>query len=220
MKKLCYLFGAGEESTPAVLPPRDAVFVIAADGGYETASRLFGAPDLAVGDFDSLGYLPTGVPLVRHPAEKDDTDLALAAREAVERGYRRLSFFSALGGRLDHTVANLQLIARLAGEGCEPTLFGADGTAVTAIAGPAGCVFSADFCGVLSVLAHGGPAEGVTLEGLKYPLEDATLTPDVPLGVSNEFIGKEARISLSRGTLLLFYQTENGATPAIKNNKR
>ena len=74
-------------------------------------------------------------------------------------------------------------------------------------------------CGVLSVLAHGGPAEGVTLEGLKYPLEDATLTPDVPLGVSNEFVGKEARISLSRGTLLLFYTTENGATPDIKIDK-
>lgn len=220
MEKLCYIFGAGEESTPAVLPPRDSVFVIAADGGYGTAARLFGVPDLAVGDFDSLGYVPSGVPVVRHPAEKDDTDLALAAREAMVRGYRRLSFFSALGGRLDHTVANLQMLARLACEGCEATLFGADGTAVTALAGPAEAVFPSRCSGIVSVFAHGGPAEGVTLAGLKYPLENATLTPDVPLGVSNEFLGKEARISLASGTLLLFYQTENGATPAIKNDKK
>ncbi len=216
MKELCYIFGAGEESRPAALPPRDAVLVIAADGGYATASRLFGHPDLAVGDFDSLGYVPTGVQVIRHPAEKDDTDLALAAHEAMARGYRRLSFFSALGGRLDHTVANLQLLARLAAEGCEATLFGADGTAVTALAGPAEAVFSPDFSGVLSVLAHGGPAEGVTLEGLKYPLSDATLSPVVPLGVSNEFLGKEARVSLVRGTLLLLYTTEKNATPTVK----
>ena len=215
MKTLCYIFGAGEESVPTAAPPRGEVFVIAADGGYATAARLFGRPDLAVGDFDSLGYLPADVPTVRHPAEKDDTDLALAAREAVARGYRRRHIFSALGGRLDHTVANLQLLTALAGEGYEVTLFGADGTAVTALAGGKRATFDGGFSGVLSVLAVGGPAGGITLTGLKYPLANATLLPTVPLGVSNEFLGGAATVTVETGTVLLFYKTENERTPSV-----
>lgn len=219
MEKLCYIFGAGEESTPLVLPPRDTVLVIAADGGYAAASRVFGKPDLAVGDFDSLGYVPGGVPLVRHPVEKDDTDLALAAAEAVARGCRHLLLFSALGGRLDHTVANLQLIARLSGEGVRATLLGRDGTAVIALADGDSATFPETMRGTVSVLAHGGIAEGVTLAGLKYPLENATLTPDVPLGVSNEFLGVPAEVTVGHGTLLVFYHSAEQITPAVKKIK-
>ena len=141
--KLCYIFGAGEPSMPVAVPTRDEVLVIAADGGYRLAAEVFGVPDLLVGDFDSIDALPVGVPIVRHPAEKDDTDLALAANEAIDRGATDLYIYAALGGRLDHTVANLQLLASLAARGIRATLFGSDGTAVTALVGGACARFSA-----------------------------------------------------------------------------
>ena len=212
--KLCYIFGAGEPSLPSSLPPRGEVLVIAADGGYPLAVQAFGRPDLAVGDFDSLGHIPTDVPTLLHPAEKDDTDLALAAEAAIERGATELYIYAALGGRLDHTLANLQLIASLAARGIRATLIGADGVAVTALFSGQCAAFSPRL-GTFSVFAHGGPCEGVTLSGVKYPLADAALTPDRPLGISNEFLGERATVSLLSGTLLLFYSINGGDMPRV-----
>ena len=213
----CYIFGAGEPSLPTVLPPRDGVLVIAADGGYRVAVRAFGAPDLLVGDLDSIEKIPEDVPTLRYPREKDETDLALAARLAVGRGCRRLRIFSALGGRLDHTVANLQLLAGLADDGIEATLHGADGTVALVLSAGKEALFSSAFSGTLSVFAFGGLARDVTLSGLRYPLTGATLDPTVPLGVSNELLGEEASVSLGEGRLLLLYKSEACRTPTVRN---
>ena len=212
--KPCYIFGAGEPSFPTVLPNRDDVLVIAADGGYPLAVRVFGTPDLAVGDFDSLGAVPTDVPTLRHPAEKNDTDMALAAEAAIERGATELYIYAALGGRLDHTLANIQLLAALAERGIRATLFGADGVAVTALASGERAEFSKR-TGIFSVFAHGGVANGVTLSGVKYPLASATLTPRCPLGISNEFVGSCATVTLSEGILVLFYSVQDGGMPTV-----
>ena len=212
--KLCYIFGAGEPSMPVAVPTRDEVLVIAADGGYRLAAEVFGVPDLLVGDFDSIDALPADVSIVRHPAEKDDTDLALAAEEAIARGATELYIYSALGGRLDHTVANLQLLASLAARGIRATLFGADGTAVMALTAGQCAAFSSRR-GIFSVFAFGGRAGGVTLSGVKYPLVDAILTPDRPLGVSNEFAGTAAMVTVKSGVLLLFYSAKDGDMPTV-----
>ena len=218
MAKDCYIFGAGEESYPQSVPARDGAIVIAADGGFPAAVQAFGTLDLAVGDFDSLGYLPTCVPTVCHPPEKDETDLLLAVREGRARGARRFLIYGALGGRLDHTVANLQVLAHLAAEGEEGYLFGADGTAVTAIAGGQSLSFPEGYCGTLSVLALGGPAEGVTLRGVKYPLEAAAMSSDFPLGVSNELLGEGATVALGAGSLHIFF-TLDPALPLPSRNR-
>ena len=215
-KRICYIIGAGEPSLPLCLPKREETLVIAADGGYPLAVRLFGNPDLAVGDFDSLGYLPEGVKTVTHPREKDDTDMALAAELAIADGVGELVILGALGGRLDHTVANLQLLVSLAARGVRTTLVGADGVAVTALVGGECALFPATAHGTLSVFAFGGEAVGVTLSGLAYPLADATLTPSRPLGISNELMGTEAVVGLRAGTLLLFYPYTEEATPTVK----
>ncbi|MBQ2719065.1 MAG: thiamine diphosphokinase [Clostridia bacterium] len=215
----CYVFGAGERSLPPAPPPREAVLVIAADGGYTAAAEVFGAPDLAVGDFDSLGYVPKDVTVVCHPPEKDETDLFLAVREGLGRGATRFFLMGALGARLDHTVANLQLLAYLAEHGVEGYLIGADGVAVTALAGPASLALSAGTEGTVSVLAHGGSAEGVTLSGFRYPLKEGTLTADFPLGVSNEVAGA-ATVTVARGTLLVFFPIPEGKSdwcPAVSH---
>ena len=154
------------------------------------------------------------VPIIKHPIEKDDTDLSLAAEAAIARGVTELYVYAALGGRLDHTVANLQLLASLATRGIRATLIGADGVAVTALSEKQSAHFTPR-TGIFSVFAHGGPCEGVSLSGVKYPLSFATLTPDRPLGISNEFVKDAATVSLVRGTLLLFYSTRDGDMPTV-----
>lgn len=141
---------------------------------------------------------------VRHPVMKDDTDMMLAVQEGLERGCIRFLLYGGMGRRLDHTLANLHVLAFLAGRGCPAFLLGED-TAITAVCNGA-LTFGPEHAGTLSLFAWGGAAQGVTLAGLLYPLENATLTPDRPLGVSNEFLGQAARVSVADGTLIVFWQ--------------
>jgi len=201
MKKgICYIVGAGEHFGLAFRPGPDDL-VIAADAGFRYLAEAGIRCDLAVGDFDTLRYTPDGPNVVKLPAEKDVTDAWAAAEEGIRAGYDMFHVYCATGGRIDHTIANLQLIAHLAREGKRAVLFGRD-TAITAVADGA-IAIPAGPGGYVSVFAFGGPAEGVTLRGLKYELRSATLFPDVPLGVSNEFTGAEAEIRVETGTLLV-----------------
>lgn len=199
-ERTCYLFGAGDYGK---MPPPECSgdgVVIAVDAGYEQLTRWGLRPELAVGDFDSLGRVPAEVPVVRHPVEKDDTDMLLAVREGLSRGCKRFLIYGGLGKRLDHAIGNLQLLAWLARRGCAAFLLG-EGTAVTAIHNGT-MVFSPGHQGTLSLFAWGERAEGVTLTGLYYPLEDGTLRCDLPLGVSNKFLGRESVVQVREGTVL------------------
>ena len=200
MERICYIICAwhGEEASIRPLP---GDFVIAADGGYQAAAALGVVPDLVVGDFDSLGYVPEGVPIERHPVMKDDTDAMLAARLGMERGYQNFVLVGAIGGRLDHTIANLQILAYLSERGMQGYLFDKDSvfTAIT----DRELVFDRIDGGYVSVFSWSERSVGVYLKNLKYELHDALLTNDFPLGVSNEFIGKESSILVRSGTLLV-----------------
>ena len=203
MKRICYIVGA---APTAVLPtPREGDFLIAADKGYDALQRAGLAPDLIMGDFDSLGYTPEGENVLSHSPIKDDTDLMLALRWAMARGWRRFVIYGALGGkRLDQTVASFQTLRFLAEHGATGRLIG-DGWNVTLLQNAA-LRFPASASGWLSVFVSGDTARGVTLRGLKYELTDATMTCAMPLGVSNEFLGKEARISVADGALFVLWQ--------------
>ncbi len=199
---ICYIIGAGEwGDTPApVLRASD--LLICADAGYRTALRLGLGPDLVIGDFDSLGELPREGEVVRLPVEKDITDTEAALLEAERRGYRTAVLLGCTGGRPDHTYAAEQLLVGAASRSLRVFLVGS-GFAAFAIRRET-ARFSSEARGTLSVFAPDGAARGVTLEGLKYPLSGATLTPGVPLGVSNAFLGIPASVSVDDGTLLLF----------------
>lgn len=204
MTKTCYIFGAGAYGNlpcPAVGPDD---LVIAADGGYAWLTGHGLTPRLAVGDFDSLGYVPEGLEVLRHPPEKDDTDMALAVEAALARGCTRFFLYGGLGGRLDHSVANFHILAQLAQLGCGAFLVGPQ-TCVAAL-GRGRLTFSPAHRGMISIFSWGGDATGVTLTGLKYPLIDGTLTCDRALGVSNEFLGQAAEVSAQQGTLLVMWQ--------------
>ena len=179
--------------------------VIAADRGLELALAAGITPDIAAGDFDSSHILPPeGMERVRVPAEKDVTDAWLAAQIAIERGCTELRFFCALGGRADHSAANLQMLYSLRQRGIRAELFGED-ERVFFLQNETAWIER--FGGYLSVFAFGGNAVA-SEAGVKYPLERAELFPYYPLGVSNEVSAPLAEITAHSGTLMVMLVTE------------
>ena len=204
-KKICYIVGA-MSLTPALRPyPTAGDYVIAADRGFDSLIAYGVNPDLAVGDFDSLGHRPNHPNVIQLPAEKDDTDMVYAIRKGLELGYRRFILLGGVGGRLEHTLGNLQLLDWLAGHGGQGFLAG-EKTVATCLRDGRTLTFPPSMSGYLSVFCNSGTAEGVTISGMKYPLDRYTLTGDFPLGVSNQFLGKEASVSVEKGSLLLIWE--------------
>lgn len=202
---ICYVVGA-MSLTPDLRPyPVQGDYVIAADRGFDSLMAYGVRPDLAVGDFDSLGYRPNHPNVIQLPAEKDDTDMVYALRQGLELGYRRFILLGGVGGRLEHTLGNLQLLDWLAGQGGQGFLVG-EKTAATCVRDGKRITFPASMSGYLSVLCNSGTAEGVELTGLKYPLDKYTLTSRFPLGLSNQFLGQEAAVSVETGSLLLLWE--------------
>ena len=204
--KRCVIFCAAEFDGLAV-PVEAEDLVIAADGGLRHTQALGIGPDVILGDFDSLGYVPADSKVF--PVEKDDTDLMLAIRLGLERGCREFFLYGAMDGpRLDHTVANFQALSYLAEHGAWGWLIGRDYVATCLKNGSLRFPQKAE--GIVSVFCQGPDAQGVDLTGLQYPLRDAVLTAAFPLGVSNHFIGEAAVVSVRRGRLLCLWDRKNG----------
>jgi thiamine pyrophosphokinase len=179
--------------------------VVAADKGLEHALSLGLDVTLAVGDFDSASpeavtvAESAGVRIERHPEEKDATDLELALDAAAALGPRRILVLAGEGGRLDHQLSTLLL---LASDRYAPV-------EVDALVGPTrvhvvrGARTLEGTPGELvSLLAVGGAAEGVTTEGLEYPLRGETLEAGTSRGISNVFAADTVRVSVENGVLL------------------
>ena len=182
-------------------------FVVAVDGGFAHLTRMGRLPDMVIGDFDSLGYVPEGPNVIVHPAHKDKSDLELAFDYVLENGFRRVTVYGALGGRLDHTVANLQMCARFAEAGVEVDLVAPD-FAVHILVGPGVFVLPLAQNGTVSVFSAVDESRGVSEEGMEYPLHDAVLSNRTTLGLSNELIGRPASVSVEQGTLLVFHPVQ------------
>ncbi len=199
-----YVFGSGDygDMKPEIKP---GAFVIAADGGLSVLEELSVTPDLIVGDFDSYGgALPRGVEVIRHPVMKDETDMELAVRLALERGAERIVMYGGLGGRLDHTFANIQLLVMLSRRGVRAELAGPEWTVTAVTRG--GLEFSPEYAGTVSVFAYGGRSV-VSETGLLYGLDRYTLTDEKPMGVSNSFTGRTARVTVHEGTCVIMWES-------------
>ena len=202
----CVIFCAAGFDSLAETVEKDTL-VIAADGGMRHTQALGLQPDVILGDFDSLGFVPAGAEVF--PVEKDDTDAMLAIRQGLDRGCRRFVIYGGLDGeRLDHTLANYQALQYLADRGAEGYLVGL--RYLVTVVKDGAISFPAEAAGVVSLFCLGPDAEGVTLRGLKYPLERGRLTAGFPLGVSNHFVGEKSRISVENGSLLVLWDRENG----------
>lgn len=199
---ICYIFGSAL-GDPKNFSPTENDLVIAADAGYLKIKELGFTPDLAVGDFDSLGQIPTDTEIIKHPVKKDDTDALLAIKIGIEKGFSEFHFYGCTGNRLDHTLGALQNLSFLAERGCRGYLFGEDFIA-TAIKDES-LEFSEENKGNISVFAATSECE-ISIEGLLYTLENKKITYDFPIGVSNEFIGQKAKINVHKGTAILIYK--------------
>lgn len=208
MKKqgACYIVGAGE-FTPLYSTPAAEDYVIAADGGYRYLQQIGIHPDLVLGDFDSLPKKPQHDNLIELPAEKDDTDMLYALKVGLEKGFRIFYLYGGMGGRFDHTIANLQSLAFLSQNGAVGFLFGKEDV-TTVLSGPSVC-FDSGAEGYFSLFSFGEHCEGVCIRGLKYELENASLCHTFPIGTSNEFIQKESEITIAKGMAAMVFAQKN-----------
>ncbi len=206
--RLAFCAAGGEVSKPELFAPLAlaADLVIAADSGCDHLLRMGVTPRLLVGDLDSVSpeALSTarerGVRVVAYPAEKDLTDAEIVLQKAQEMGAATTVLIGAFGGRVDHTLANLLLLAspafrrtdlRLLDELQEARLVRGE---VRLLTRPGE---------VISLIPVGGTAHGVTTHGLHYPLRDAALETGPALGVSNVATGEEARVEVVSGSVII-----------------
>ena len=183
--------------------------ILCADAGYALARRAGVEPDWIIGDFDSAEK-PDAANVLVHPVIKDDTDTILCARFALEEGVRDFLIVGGVGGRLDHTLANLQTLAFLTEQGAHAEL--CDGN-VHLVMLENGKLRIPRTPGKLSVFAFGGECSGVCISGAKYNVENATLTPNFPLGMGNDFAADFAEISVKEGKLLVMWEMKPADNP-------
>ena len=199
MNKRCVILSAGDFD-PADYQPQEGDFVIAADGGYLYLKEMGMTPDLCIGDFDSLGFVPKDCPICKLSVEKDCTDTDAAIRKGLEAGCNEFLLLGMLGGsRLSHTLANLQTLSLLAQKHIPHTLVDKD-TAVKALAEQDTGIFSKDQNCHVSVLAITDTAI-VTIKGLHYEGENISLSNRFPLAVSNSTEGKDALVRCENGMI-------------------
>lgn len=175
-------------------------FVVACDAGYRNAERLDLRPDLIVGDFDSAPQPKTAHETIVLPHVKDDTDTQYAARWLLEHGYDQITMLGALGGaRLEHTLSNLATGLYLAKNGVD-VLLADEHSELRFLVPGRPLSLQRENWKYLSVFPLEGKLGGVCIRGAFYPLEDAELTADYPLGVSNEFTEETAHLSCTSGS--------------------
>lgn len=205
--RICYIFGAGERTLCDIdLTPED--LVIAADGGFDYLESIGLRADYVLGDFDSVVSYDLPPDCIRYPREKDDTDLMLAARLGLEKGYTEFRIYGGLGGRLDHTLGNIQILTYLSRNNANGTLVGKDYSlrVVTDNSVSFGKDLPENETGTIcSIFSLSDVSVNVTIQGFQYEVEGITLTNSFPLGISNEFTGKKAHVSVQKGTLAVLW---------------
>ena len=179
--------------------------IICADGGLLIAEKLMLSPTHLIGDYDSM-EMPDAPDIIKLPMEKDMTATEAAVDLAVSLGSHHITVLGGLGGRFDHTMGTLGVMAKY----CSKTHYLAmvDGQNYVRMVPPGHYEIPKNSYKYLGVLSYGDFAENVTLRGVKYPLEDHFLTHETSLGVSNEIIGDEAEISFTKGKLLIIFSKD------------
>ncbi|ETP71602.1 thiamine pyrophosphokinase [Lachnospiraceae bacterium JC7] len=236
-KRRCIIVGAGDFfGMPFTVGKND--YIIAADAGYENLKKLGITPDLIVGDFDSMHIAgvkgTTGdvkdldiyedaekAEYIHHLRElkldgvetkvidpvKNDPDMMACVRIGLEMGMREFHIIGGTGKRIDHSIANLQILAFLAHQDARGYLY--NYSQVTTAIRNTSLRFPEGMKGFFSVFSYSDHSYGVTERGLKYIINDVTLNSLTPTGLSNEFVGTEAEISVREGTLILVYDIQN-----------
>lgn len=200
MREKCLIISGGEFCPINDVP--SGTFIIACDRGYEYALRCGLTPDLVVGDFDSYsGGFADGIPVDRYRVEKDDTDTMIAVRYAVDHGFKSVDLRCALGGRLDHLLANLQSAVFAAEHGLEAEI--SDSRTFISTMTPGVRRLPKKEGWSLSLFSITDHCVGLSIRGVKYPLDKALITNAFPIGVSNAWKDDEAEIEFEKGILFI-----------------
>lgn len=182
-------------------------YVIYCDSGLEHMDVLGAPPDLIVGDFDSFADPHLDAETITLPVAKDDTDTVFAVREGMRRGFTDFLLAGAIGGRLDHTLVNVYLLNTLADHGCRGLIVDDCSECELICADPGSdeaTVYIEDDCSFFSLVATEGPAKGVSINGAKFPADDAVIAPGYQYATSNEVLpGGRAKVTVKQGRLLL-----------------
>lgn len=177
-------------------------YIICADRGVVYAKQLGIKPDLIVGDFDSLGYVPEeDCDVLAFKPEKDDTDLMIAVKQALSKGKKNLRIYAALGGRLDHTFASIQTLSFVLDNGARAELVSQSEFVTLLDAGEYS--FENKTGRSLSLFSYSETVSGLTIKGAKYSLENAQINSSFPIGISNEILSDKASVSFEKGRLLV-----------------
>lgn len=223
----CILIGAGDCNVQKIeTKPED--FVIAVDGGYDTCRKYDIVPDLIVGDFDSaqesdmpqIAEIAKIAPdhVVVLPTEKDDTDMLAAIRIGLLEGCQEFRIYGGMGGRLEHTLANLQCLIYL--KQCSAVGYLMDDKTTAFVMQNETVWFKPEGKGFLSLFSLGEKASGVTIRNLKYEMQDGEMTNSFPIGISNEFIGKRSSVTVEQGMLAVILSEKNNGRKKGQNRKK
>ncbi|MBR1528212.1 MAG: thiamine diphosphokinase [Oscillospiraceae bacterium] len=201
--KVCVILAGGDVSEKIWLHKEE--ILICADCGYRHALAQNLKPDILIGDFDSYtDQLPDNIEIVRYPAEKDVSDTWACVEYAKEKGFDCFRIYGAFGGdRIDHSIANFQMLRNIAEENLNAVLYYKKQILTNLNAGDMEYLIP-DLFSYFSVFVLSEVCRGVTITGAKYPLENAELKNNFPLGLSNEVTHPAgANVYVNEGNLLL-----------------
>lgn len=206
-KRRCVIVAAGRIPSEDVIKSRIFYddYVIAADAGYMILKKAGIIPDLIVGDFDSSDTPENDIETIVLNPIKDCTDTEFAVKKAVEKGFKDILILGALGGRTDHSFANITLVAEYKDSDINITLI-TENQKIYALKNETKSIAKADI--YVSLFSFGSMCN-VSTEGLFYPLSNYSLSPYSAIGVSNEIVDNTAKITVNDGILLVMEVSKN-----------
>ncbi|MBR5246648.1 MAG: thiamine diphosphokinase [Clostridia bacterium] len=202
LKTRCVIIGGGDCTADLVFSNISSDdYIICADSGYDIAIKAQIEPDLIIGDFDSVKSFVQKTEKITLPVEKDVTDCEAAYNEGVKRGFNNYLLLGGTGGRFEHTFANISVMARASIEGNKFIMVDEKHTFYSITNSSLNLPFSPNK--QISVFAFGDKALGVTEKGFHYKIEDYTLNPFIPMGISNDIVDDYGEITVKKGTLIV-----------------
>ena len=186
-----------------IVSVEEADLIVCADTAYLAAQAENIVPHAVIGDFDHAEHeekFSTEQKVLRFSSVKDDTDTMLCVKYALNRGADEIVIVGGIGGRLDHTFANIQTLSYIRGRGAVGTILDGDHAVMMV---DSHITLTKGIYDYASVFALDPVCREITLRGFKYEADHIDLTNDFPLGVSNEITAEKAEISVGEGTLLL-----------------
>lgn len=209
MKALIIAYGRLNSCQYLVQEAASSDVVICADGGLEYAARCGITPDYMIGDFDSVSketlerFRVAGVTTISYPPEKDYTDTEICMNKAIELGADEICIAAGIGSRIDHSLGNIGLLNILISKGIRACIMSDDCTIY--MCRNSNFLLEGAPGDTISIIPYGGNAEGITLKGLKYPLDNAVIPLGKPRGVSNIMVDKECSISIKKGEIIIIH---------------